>query len=164
MPQTAKQFATVDPIWADVREQSLAMAQQEPLLASFLHATVLNHARFEQSLSFHLAQKLGSMEVSAMLMRQAFDDAFDADPEIGAAIRADVVAVYERDPACNNYLEPLLYLKGFHALCSYRVAHWLWHQGRKPLALFFQNRMSEQFGADIHPAAQIGRGDRKSVV
>lgn len=158
MPQTAQKFATVDPIWAEIREQAMSMAQSEPLLASFLHATILNHERFEQSLSFHLAQKLGSMEVSAMLIRQAFDGAFEADPEIGAAIRADVVAVYERDPACTSYLEPLLYLKGFHALCSYRVAHWLWSEDRKPLALFFQNRMSEQFGTDIHPAALLGRG------
>lgn len=158
MPQTVQKFATVDPTWAGIREQALEMAQSEPLLASFLHATVLNHENFEQSLSFHLAQKLGSMEVSAMLVRQAFDTAFEADPEIGAAIRADVVAVFDRDPACNSYLEPLLYLKGFHALVSYRVAHWLWHEGRRPLAMYLQNRMSEQFGTDIHPAAQIGRG------
>ncbi len=158
MPQTARKFATVDPVWSKVREEALEMASREPILASFLHATVLNHERFEEALSYHLAQKLGSAEVRAMLVRQVFDEAFRKDTDIGAAVRADMVAVLERDPACTGYLEPLLYFKGFHALQAYRVAHWLWNEGRKAMALYLQNRISETFAVDIHPAARIGRG------
>jgi serine O-acetyltransferase len=73
-------------------------------------------------------------------------------------MRADMTAVFERDPACTSMLEPILYFKGFHALQSHRVAHSLWTQGRRSLASFLQNRISEAFGMDIHPAARIGRG------
>ncbi len=158
MPETVRKFADVDPVWARLRDEALEMAQREPILASLLHATVLNHERFEQALSYQIAQKLGSVEVRAMLLRQVFDAAYAKDPDIGAAVRADVVAVFERDPACNSYLQPLLYFKGFHSLIGYRVAHWLWNEGRKPMALYLQSRISEMFGVDIHPAARIGRG------
>ena len=158
MPHTAEKFATIDPVWSGIREEALKMAASEPALASFLHATVLNHEHFEGALSYHLAQKLGNTAVPAMLVRQVFDEALAADPDVGAAVRADIVAVFDRDPACCCYIEPLLYFKGFHALESYRFAHWLWNQDRKPMALYLQNRVSELFGVDMHPAARIGRG------
>ncbi len=158
MPQTAAKIATHDPVWSNIREAASAMAADEPILASILHATVLNHEKFEQAMSSHLAHRLGSVEVRAMLLRQVFDEAYAKEPDIGAAVRADMVAVRDRDPACNSYLQPLLYFKGFHALQSYRVAHWLWNERRRPLALYLQSRISETFGVDIHPAARIGRG------
>lgn len=158
MSQTAKQVATCDPVWSYVRKEAREMADQEPVLAGFLHATMLNHERLEHALSYHLAHKLGSDALPDMLLRQVFDEAFAGDADIGAAVRADIVAVLERDPACTSYLEPLLYFKGFHALQCYRVSHWLWNKGRVPMALFLQNRISEVFGVDIHPAAKIGRG------
>ncbi len=158
MQKTASKVAIHDPIWLTVRSEAADMAAQEPTLASFLHATILNHERFESALSFHLAQKLGSAEVPAMLLRQPFDEAFAADPDIGNAVRADLMAVRERDPACKWLLQPLLYFKGFQALEAYRVAHWMWLNGRQPMALFLQARISEIFGADIHPAARLGRG------
>lgn len=158
MSQTVARFDTFDPVWASVRDDASAMAREEPLLASFLHATVLNHERLEEALSYQLAQKLGSAEVPPILLREVFDDAFSNDEDIGAAIRADMVAVNERDPACSSYLDPLLYFKGFHALQSYRAAHWLWLQKRTAMALYMQSRISQTFAVDIHPAARIGRG------
>jgi serine O-acetyltransferase len=158
MPQPAASLAQHDPIWSRIRHEAEAMAAEEPILASYIHATVLKHRRLEDALSFHLAAKLGNGEVRPMLLREVFEEALDQDPDIGAAVRADIVAVNERDPACESYLQPLLYFKGFHALQSYRVAHWLWRQERKQVALYLQNRISETFGVDIHPAARIGRG------
>ena len=67
-------------------------------------------------------------------------------------------AIRNRDPACNSYSTPLLFYKGFHALQSHRVAHWLWNQQRHSLAFYLQNQMSAIFGVDIHPAAKIGCG------
>ena len=96
MPHTAEKFASIDPVWSGIREDAIKMASSEPALASFLHATVLNHERFEGSLSFHLAQKLGNSAVPAMLVRQVFDEALASDPDIGAAVRADIVAVFDR--------------------------------------------------------------------
>ncbi len=68
------------------------------------------------------------------------------------------MAVYDRDPACHRFLQPLLYFKGFQAVQAYRIAHWLWNEGRQDLAYFVQMRASEMFGVDIHPAARIGQG------
>jgi serine O-acetyltransferase len=82
----------------------------------------------------------------------------DADPSIVEAVRADLSAVFDRDPACHSHAEAFLYFKGFHALESYRIAHWLWNHDRKTMALFFQARMSQLFQVDIHPAARMGRG------
>jgi serine O-acetyltransferase len=148
---------TGDPVWESIRAEATQEAAREPMLASFLHATILKHRVLEDSLSFHLAAKLASSTLPAMLVREVIDEAFQA-PDIGAAIRADLQAVRTRDPATHGFSTPLLYYKGFHALQSYRVAHWLWERGRHSLAVFLQNRISQVFGVDIHPAARIGRG------
>ena len=147
-----------DPIWDEIRAEVAREAQREPILASFLHATVLNHERLEDALSFRLAEKLESPNLHAMQVREVIEEALAKAPEIGEAVRADLRAVRERDPACTGLCEPLLYFKGFHALEAHRVAHWLWGEGRVALALHFQNRVSEVFAVDIHPAARIGKG------
>jgi serine O-acetyltransferase len=158
MPVIAEKFAICDPVWSDLREEAIRMAASEPALASFVHATILNHERMEEALTYHLAQKLGNDDVGAMQVRQVFDQAFTDAPVIGEEVRADLSAIYDRDPAVNTFVEPFLFFKGFHALQSYRITHWLWAKGRKALAFHFQSRISEVFGVDIHPAARIGRG------
>ncbi|HUO89484.1 MAG TPA: serine O-acetyltransferase [Rhizomicrobium sp.] len=158
MAVTREKVATCDPIWSAMREQAEAMAQREPALASFVHATVLKHERLEQALSYHLAKKIGSEDLSPMMTREIFEEALNADPGIGVAVRADLSAVFERDPACHSYLEAFLFYKGFHALECNRIAHWLWAHGRNAMALFFQSRISQEFAVDIHPAARMGKG------
>lgn len=147
-----------DNLWETIRHYTRQQAESEPVLASFLYTTILNHDSLEAALSFHLANKLDSPALPAMLLREVIEEALRKDPGIGAAVRADLLAVSERDSACCSLLTPLLYFKGFHALQSYRIAHWLWRQGRKSLALFLQNRISAVFAVDIHPAARIGKG------
>ena len=148
----------IDLVWERIRKETAAEAVNEPILASFLHATILNHDRLETALSFHLADKLNSPTASALLLREVIEEALNNDACIRSAIRWDLTAVEERDSACNTLSVPFLYFKGYHALQTHRVAHWLWQQGRESLALFFQNRMSVVFGVDIHPAAQLGFG------
>ena len=145
-------------VWNSIRETALSQVSNAPMLASFLHATILNHDRFEDAVSYHLAGKLDSVSLSAMQLREIIDKALADDPSIAVAMKADIAAVRERDPAVNCCLIPLLYLKGVHALCAYRIAHWLWHNGNSLLAQHLQNRCSEVFGVDIHPAARIGQG------
>jgi serine O-acetyltransferase len=147
----------VDPVWTKVREAAQQAAASEPVLAGILHATILSQSRFEGALSYHLARLAGTTEVPAALIRQTFDEALNDDPAIGYAARADIVAVTDRDPACTSHLDPLLWFKGYHALQTYRVAHWLWVRGRKSLAHYLQSRGSSLFGLDIHPGAVIGK-------
>ena len=158
MSVAVEKFAQCDPIWSALRDQAEDVVRTEPALASSVHATVLAHGRLEDALSYHLAKKVGGADVSSMLARDIFQAAMVETPEIGEAVRADLSAVFERDPACDNYLNAFLFYKGFLALQAHRVAHWLWTQGRTPMALFLQSRVSELFGVDIHPAARIGRG------
>jgi serine O-acetyltransferase len=145
-----------DPLWDAIRAEASAAATAEPLLASFLHMTVLRHGSLEDVLAFHLSSKLASPIMDARALMELFCEALAADPSIARAVRADIRACFDRDPACDAYSTPLLYFKGFHAIQCYRVTHWLWQQGRKTLAHFLQNRISEVMGADIHPAARIG--------
>jgi serine O-acetyltransferase len=147
-----------DELWQSIRGGVAQQVEREPILASFLHATILNHHTLESALSFHLANKLDSPVAQALLIREVIDEALNADADIGRAARADLNAVINRDSACNSLYEPFLFFKGFHALQAHRVAHWLWQQQRRALALFLQNRISVVFGVDIHPAAQLGQG------
>jgi serine O-acetyltransferase len=101
---------------------------------------------------------LASQHLSAISLRDVFDEALGACAAIRDAIRRDLTAVLERDPAARGMAQPFLHFKGFHALQSYRIAHWLWQEGRHPLALYLQSRISEAFAVDIHPAAVIGKG------
>ncbi|HEY5337925.1 MAG TPA: serine O-acetyltransferase [Rhizomicrobium sp.] len=147
-----------DPIWSALRDQAKAFDDSEPALGSLTHATILNHDGFDDALAYLLASKLGGEGVSPMFAREVFEEALKGDPEIGAAARADLSAIFERDPACQTYAQAFLFFKGFHALQSHRIAHWLITHNRAPLAYFIQSRVSELFAVDIHPRARIGRG------
>ncbi len=149
---------TGDALWQSIRRDAADEAEREAVLASYLHATVLTHDSLEAALSFHLAGKLDGSVLTGITIREVFDEAYAKSAEIREAMRADLEAVVDRDPACTGALTPLLYFKGFHALQAHRVAHWLWEEGRRALALFFQNRVSELFDVDIHPAARLGKG------
>ncbi len=147
-----------DWVWQAIREEAAREADSEPVLASFLHSIILNHASLEEALSYHLAGKLTNLNLPSITLRDIIMEAMAADAKIGKAVRADICAVRDRDPACTFYSAPLLYYKGLHALEAYRVSHWLWTQDRHTLAFCFQNRISEVFSVDIHPAARIGSG------
>ena len=152
-PQDSK-----DEIWDDIRARAEKDAKKEPMLASFLYATVINHKNFESSLSFLLAHKLESPTLTAATLRDLIDEAYAKDPKIARAIREDIAAVCDRDPACDGFANILLFYKGYHALQAYRAAHYYWAQGRRSLAKYLQSRISEVFAVDIHPAAKIGHG------
>lgn len=145
-------------LWQQIVNEVSVTARHEPILAGFLYSTILNHSNLAAALSFHLANKLHSDVTPALLIREVFDNAFARDPGIIDSARCDIIAIYERDSASNDFSTPFLYYKGFHALTAYRVAHWLWHNGRRPLALALQHRISVVQGVDIHPAAKIGKG------
>ena len=150
--------AGAPPVWAALRNEAEHMAAIEPALASLLNAVILRHSELARALSYQLARKLSDQELRAMSLRETCEEAFAADPSIVAAAEADLKAVFERDPACKGYVQPFLFFKGFLALQTHRVGHWLWTCGRESMAFYLQSRMSELFQVDIHPAAKIGKG------
>lgn len=147
-----------DAIWEEIRARVEKDAREEPMLASFLYAVVLSHSTLEDALSYLLASKLESSTITAASLRDLIDEAFAKDPKIPIAIREDIAAVCDRDPACDGFANILLFYKGYHALQAYRAGHYFWNEGRRSLAKYFQSRISEAFSVDIHPAAQIGHG------
>ncbi|MCB1351495.1 MAG: serine O-acetyltransferase [Rhodobacteraceae bacterium] len=158
MQQVKASLTSIDPVWTTIRREAEEIARDEPLMASLVHAGVLHHRSLERAMSFRIAQKLASPEMSDLILREILDGAYQDDESLGVAARADILAVYDRDPACHAYIHPLLFFKGFQALQCFRIAHWLWQEGRQDMARFIQMRTSECFGVDIHPNARIGRG------
>ncbi len=158
MAETRQKLAEVDPVWDRICSEAAEAIKADPLMGGMIHTSVLHHASLEDALGYRLSFKLASGEMPEQILREICDAAFESDRGLGAAARADIVAIYDRDPACHRLIQPLLFFKGFQAIQAYRIAHWLWKQGRQDLAFFIQMRVSEAFGVDIHPNARIGKG------
>ena len=75
-----------------------------------------------------------------------------------AALRRDVRAARDRDPAARSALEVIICYPGVHAIAGHRVSHWLWrHRARLPArALAELTRVLT--GVEIHPAATLAPG------
>ena len=158
MAELMQKVQTVDPVWERIRSEAQDAIRGEPLLGGLIHSSLLHHATMERALAYRFSVKLASSEMSEQILREIADEAYSAAPDLGQAGRADVMAVYDRDPACHRFIQPMLYFKGFQAIQAYRVGHWLWLNGRRDMAYFVQMRVSEVFGVDIHPAAKVGQG------
>jgi serine O-acetyltransferase len=158
MTQANPKIARVDPVWTSIQKEAHDIIAAEPAMGGMIFAGIIHHKSLEGALSHRIAQKLASGEMTEAVLREVCTEAYDSDDWLGRAARADIVAVFDRDPACHRYIQPLLYFKGYQAVQAHRVANWLWRQGRKDLAYFVQMRASEVFGVDIHPAAKIGQG------
>ncbi|CAH9094821.1 unnamed protein product [Cuscuta epithymum] len=147
-----------DPIWDAVRQEAKSEAEKEPILSSYLYASILSHDCLERALGFVLANRLQNPTLLATQLMDIFCGVILHDRGMQRSIRMDIQAFKDRDPSCLSYCSALLYLKGYNTLQTHRVAHALWNQGRNVLALALQSRASEVFGVDIHPAAKMGEG------
>ena len=157
-PGQTRTLGKIDPVWDRLTAEAQTITRAEPELGAFIYASILSHDTFEKALVHRLAQRLGAADLGPDFIVHAFDEAMSADPGIGLAARADMIATFERDPACHRYIDPLLYFKGYQAMQTHRVAHQLWLMGRKDFASYLQSRSSLISSVDIHPAARIGKG------
>ena len=147
-----------DIVWENMRRDASFEASREPLLASFMHATILSHTSLERSLAFHIANLLSSPAMISTQIQALILEAFADSPQFKVSLRMDILAVMDRDPAVRTSPDVILYFKGFQALQTHRVAHWLWNTGRSTLALFVHSRANTVFSIDIHPGAKLGNG------
>jgi serine O-acetyltransferase len=154
----AKNVQAVDPIWTTIRSEAEGSVSKDPVLAAFLYATILNHDTLEQAVIHRISERLTHQDLGADLIRQTFSAMAEDQPEWSNVVRTDIQAYYDRDPACDRFLMPVLYFKGFHAIQTHRLAHWLWNRDRKDFALYLQSRSSSVFQTDINPASRIGKG------
>ena len=146
---------SIDLVWDLMRYEANQEAIREPILVSFLYSTILNHPTLESALAFHLANKLSAPAMIATQINDLMKEALGASITFRRSLRADILAVRDRDPACEHLPDVFLYFKGFHSLQSYRVANHLWKTGRQTLAHYLQSQVSQTFQIDIHPNATI---------
>lgn len=147
-----------DYVWEMIRSDAEYEASQEPLLASFMHATILSHSSLEQALSFHIANQLTSAAMIGTQIQALMLEVYAKDESLKDALRKDVIAVVDRDPATKSFTDVILYLKGFQALQAYRISHYLWTHERQTLALFLNSRVNGVYHIDIHPRSKLGVG------
>jgi serine O-acetyltransferase len=149
--------ADVARLTRDVRGSLEHLAAQEPALQPWLTKLLASGASLGEMLAALLAEKLAGPALSCDALRALIVEGF-ADESLVRALVADLDAIVARDPAVADLAEPFLYFKGFHAIQLHRVAHRLWHGGRRALAISLQSRVAELFAVDIHPAAPVGYG------
>jgi serine O-acetyltransferase len=147
-----------DLLWSKLREEAEDAYEREPNMSPLLRRAIIDRASFEDAVNHRVASRLANDLVAGAQIIAAFGRALREDPGIALAFRADINAVIDRDPACDRFIEPFLYFKGYHAIQTHRLAHWLWSHGQSDFALYLQSRSSDVFQTDIHPAARIGKG------
>lgn len=156
--QDLKPVKALDPIWEHIRVEATEVMDSDDMLGAFIRANILNHRTLEAAVIHTISHRLADPHLGYDLIRQAFEQMAADNQDWARALRVDIQAVFDRDPACSRYLQPLLYFKGFHALQTHRLAHWLWNRERMDFALFLQSRSSATFQTDIHPAVRMGIG------
>ncbi|KAJ9505300.1 hypothetical protein QJQ45_028330 [Haematococcus lacustris] len=154
---TKAQWKREGSLWQCIRREAAADAASEPMLSSYLYASVLAHNSFHRALSFVLANRLSNPTLLATQLFEIFLEVLSNDDDVRCGALADVEAIRDRDPACISLVQALLYYKGYQAIQTHRIAHALWCRGQRVMAMAMQSRSSEVFGVDIHPAARIGK-------
>ena len=150
--------ANLENLWAKLRSEAERLCVEEPELRHLVDDVVLSRGSFAEALAARLGRRLAREDMPRTMLEPLFLEIFSGNERIVHACGRDLLAMFERDPACFSPLEPLLFLKGFMALGTYRVSHRLWRDERRWLALYLQSISSEVFSTDIHPAARIGCG------
>ena len=145
-------------IWQIIKDEVNLRIGAEPSLEPYLNQLVLSQDSLKDSVASVLASKLNSDALSSNKIREFILDVYNKCDHIEQDLIDDLVFFKDHDPACKYFSTPILFYKGFQGLATYRAAHCLWNDDRHTMALFFQNRASEIFGVDIHPAANIAGG------
>lgn len=154
----SRKLEGIDPIWAKIREEAKEASSQDRQISGYMYSQVLSQKTLEKVLSVNLSKHIETIHVEYRIIEDLFDEFYSTDKQIQQTIRADISAVYDRDPACHRYIEPILYFKGFQALQVHRLANWLWVNGRSEFAYYLQSLCSRVYSVDIHPAAKFGKG------
>lgn len=142
-------------VWQEMLKQSDVCC--DVLIQGVFATGISDHRNFQGALAALLGTKLADRALSAPVLSALVTSALAERPEIAEAAAEDMIAIFERDAACPDYVTPFLFFKGYHAIQAYRIAHWLWEHDRQHLARHLQSLVSERFGLDIHPAARLGR-------
>jgi len=148
----------IEKIWETICKEANVSLKKSNYMKKYFEENILSHDRFADALSYKIGAKLCSSDFERSRFISIIREQMNKFSNICEYAVDDLIAFYERDPACHWFYQPFLFYKGFIALQTYRVANALYTNGDIDLALFLQMRMSEVFNIDIHPAAKIGKG------
>ncbi|CAL4318239.1 Serine acetyltransferase [Buchnera aphidicola (Eriosoma lanigerum)] len=151
-------FKTLDMLWSTIVNETQFLLKKESFLFRFYYKNILQHHNLTESIIFILSKKLSNPMISDNFLYKIFNQCYLSNPIMIEFASRDIQAIYNKDPAVNHYVIPLLYFKGFHALQGYRISNYFWKKNKKSLALYLQNQISTLMAVDIHPAATIGSG------
>ena len=144
-----------DDVWSVIREEVRLRIQAEPTLEPYLNLLVLSQDSLVSAIASIISSKLNSDALSSKDIKNFILDVYKNCDGIAESLEEDLIFFKDNDPACKYYSTPILFYKGFQGLAAYRAANCLWKNDRHTMSLFIQNRASEVFGVDIHPAAEI---------
>ncbi len=142
-------------IWNDIKKEIALRIDAEPSLKDYLESLISSKENIIEATAAILGSKLNNDALSSIDLYQIILAAFNEDDVIQESLINDILFFRENDPACKYLSTPLLFYKGFQGLAAYRASNILWNDDRHTMALYIQNRSSEVFGVDIHPAATI---------
>ncbi len=145
-------------IWSDIKKEVQLRIKAEPSLSPYLNLLVLSQNSFISAIASILSSKLNSDALSSKDIKNFILDVYKNCDGLEESLLNDLIFFKKNDPACKYYSTPILFYKGYQGLATYRAANCLWKQERHTMSLFLQNRASEVFGVDIHPAAEIKGG------
>ena len=145
-------------IWNDIKAEVNLRVNAEPSLKPYLENLVLSQDNFIDSIASILSSKLNSDALASDDIKRFIIEVYNECDWLEEALIKDLIFFKENDPACKYYSTPISFYKGYQGLATHRAANCLWKNERHTMALFFQNRASEVFGVDIHPAATIKGG------
>ena len=142
-------------IWINIKEEIGLRIDAEPSLENYLESLILSKDNIIEATAAILASKLNNDALSSDNLYEIILAAYIEEDTIESSLTNDIIFFRENDPACKYLSTPLLFYKGFQGLAAYRSSNILWKDERHTMALYIQNRSSEVFGVDIHPAATI---------
>ena len=144
-----------DDVWSVIKEEVRLRIQAEPTLEPYLNLLVLSQDSLVSAIASIISSKLNSDALSSKDIKNFILDVYKNCDGMAESLEEDLIFFKDNDPACKYYSTPILFYKGFQGLAAYRAANCLWKNDRHTMSLFIQNRASEVFGVDIHPAAEI---------
>ena len=148
----------IEKVWETIRKEAQVSLKKSNYMKKYFEKNILSHTAFADALSYNIGVKIAGSDFEQAEFTLILREQLNKFSNICEYAVDDLIAFYERDPACHWFYQPFLFYKGFIALQTYRVANALYTNGDIDLALFLQMRMSEVFNIDIHPAAKIGKG------
>ncbi len=148
----------IEKIWETICKEAQVSLKKSNYMKKYFEKNILNHGGLADALSYNIGVKICSSDFERAELISLLRKQMDKFSYICENAVDDLIAFYERDPACHWFYQPFLFYKGFIALQIHRIGNAFYTNGDTDLSLFLQMRVSEVFNIDIHPGAKIGKG------